>query len=95
MAAMEITEPYKLLNIGFGNLVIAGRVVALLNPASSPMRRLREDAKERNLLVDATQGRKTRCIVVMDSGHVILSAVQPETIRLRFTQGRDAAREEL
>jgi regulator of extracellular matrix RemA (YlzA/DUF370 family) len=95
MAVTEVTEPYKLLNIGFGNLVIAGRVVALLNPASSPMRRLREDAKERNLLVDATQGRKTRCIVVMDSGHVILSAVQPETIRLRFTQGRDSAREEL
>jgi regulator of extracellular matrix RemA (YlzA/DUF370 family) len=95
MAATEATELYKLLNIGFGNLVIAGRVVALLNPASSPMRRLREDAKERNLLVDATQGRKTRCIVVMDSGHVILSAVQPETIRLRFAQDRDLAKEEL
>lgn len=75
----------RLLNIGFGNLVIAERVVSLVNPASSPMRRLREDARERGLLVDATQGRKTRCILVMDSGHVILSAVQPETIGQRFS----------
>lgn len=74
----------QLLNIGFGNLVIAGRVVALFNPSSSPMRRLREDAKQQGRLIDATQGRKTRCIVVMDSGHVILSAVQPETIKQRF-----------
>jgi regulator of extracellular matrix RemA (YlzA/DUF370 family) len=89
MSETAVNDPYKLLNIGFGNLVIAGRLVALLNPASSPMRRLREDARQKNLLVDATQGRKTRCIVVMDSGHVILSSVQPETIRLRFTQGGD------
>lgn len=74
------------MNIGFGNLVIAERVVALFNPTSSPMRRLREDAKQAGRLVDATQGRKTRCIIVMDSGHVILSAVQPETIRQRFAQ---------
>ncbi|MDR2825978.1 MAG: DUF370 domain-containing protein [Deltaproteobacteria bacterium] len=90
MTETEITEPYKLLNIGLGNLVIAGRVIALLNPSSAPMRRLREDAKQQNLLVDATQGRKTRCIVVMDSGHVILSSVQPETIRLRFIQGNES-----
>ncbi|MDL2313346.1 DUF370 domain-containing protein [Desulfovibrio sp. OttesenSCG-928-C14] len=75
---------FTLLNIGFGNLVIAERVVALFNPSSSPMRRLREDAKDSGRLVDATQGRKTRCIIVMDSGHVVLSAVQPETIRQRF-----------
>jgi regulator of extracellular matrix RemA (YlzA/DUF370 family) len=89
MTEADITEPYKLLNIGLGNLVIAGRVIALLNPSSAPMRRLREDAKQQNLLVDATQGRKTRCIVVMDSGHVILSSVQPETIRLRFIQSNE------
>jgi regulator of extracellular matrix RemA (YlzA/DUF370 family) len=82
---------FKLLNIGFGNLVIAERVVALFNPASSPMRRLREDARERGRLVDATQGRKTRCIVVMDSGHVVLSAVQPETIKQRFAQEQQNA----
>lgn len=77
---------FNLLNIGFGNLMVAERVVALFNPASSPMRRLREDAKEAGKLIDATQGRKTRCIVLTDSGHVVLSAVQPETIRQRFAQ---------
>ena len=83
-----MSEPGKtqLLNIGFGNLVIAGRVVALFNPTSSPMRRLREDAKQHGRLIDATQGRKTRCIIVMDSGHVVLSSVQPDTIRQRFGQ---------
>ena len=87
-----MSEPgkFQLLNIGFGNLVIAERVVALFNPTSSPMRRLREDAKQAGRLVDATQGRKTRCIIVMDSGHVILSAVQPETIRQRFAQEQTA-----
>lgn len=87
-----MSEPgkFQLLNIGFGNLVIAERVVALFNPTSSPMRRLREDAKQAGRLVDATQGRKTRCIIVMDSGHVILSAVQPETIRQRFAQDQNS-----
>lgn len=77
---------FQLLNIGFGNMIIAERVIALFNPNSSPMRRLREDAKQQGKLVDASQGRKTRCIIVTDSGHVILSAVQPETIRQRFAQ---------
>lgn len=76
----------SLLNIGFGNYVVNSRVVAILNPASSPMRRLREDAKETQRLVDATQGRKTRSIIVTDSGHVILSAIQAETISQRFSQ---------
>lgn len=76
----------SLLNIGFGNYVVNSRVVAILNPASSPMRRLREDAKESQRLVDATQGRKTRSIIVTDSGHVILSAIQAETISQRFSQ---------
>lgn len=87
---MSETGKFQLLNIGFGNLVIAERVVALFNPTSSPMRRLREDAKQAGRLVDATQGRKTRCIIVMDSGHVILSAVQPETIRQRFAQDQNS-----
>ena len=78
-----------LLNIGFGNYVVSSRVVAIVNPASSPMRRLREDAKESRLLVDATQGRKTRSIIVADSGHVILSAIQAETISQRFSQDED------
>ena len=78
-----------LINIGFGNYVAAARVTAIVNPASSPMRRLREDAKESRLLVDATQGRKTRSIIVADSGHVILSAIQAETISQRFSQDED------
>ena len=78
-----------LLNIGFGNYVVNARVVAIVNPASSPMRRLREDAKESQRLVDATQGRKTRSIIVTDSGHVVLSAIQAETISQRFSQDED------
>jgi hypothetical protein len=75
-----------LLNIGFGNYVVNDRVVAIVNPSSSPMRRLREDAKETGRLVDATQGRKTRSIIITDSNHVILSAIQAETISQRFIQ---------
>jgi len=78
-----------LLNIGFGNYVVNSRVIAIVNPASSPMRRLREDAKETQRLVDATQGRKTRSIIVMDSGHVVLSAIQAETISQRFSQDEE------
>lgn len=76
----------ELINIGFGNYVPASRVVGLFNPSSSPMRRLREDARNESRLIDATQGRKTRSILVTDSNHVILSAIQPETIRQRFGQ---------
>lgn len=76
----------KLLNIGFGNLVLASRVVAVVNSASSPMRRLREDAKEQSRLIDATMGRKTRSLIIMDSNHVILCAIQAETIGQRVLQ---------
>ena len=75
-----------LLNIGFGNFVVASRVVAIVSPASSPMRRLREDARAENRLVDATQGRKTRSIIITDSNHVVLSGIQAETIGQRFIQ---------
>jgi len=78
-----------LLNIGLGNFVIASRVVAVVNPSSSPMRRLREDARQQGRLIDATQGRRTRSLIITDSNHVILSAIQAETIGQRF-----AAREE-
>ncbi|MBD5608358.1 MAG: DUF370 domain-containing protein [Desulfovibrio sp.] len=74
------------INIGFGNYVLAGRVVGVVNPASSPMRRLREDAKNEGRLIDATQGRKTRSIIITDSNHIILSAIQAETISQRFNQ---------
>ncbi|MDR3073325.1 MAG: DUF370 domain-containing protein [Deltaproteobacteria bacterium] len=76
----------RLLNIGFGNLVLASRVVAVVNSASAPMKRLREDAKEEGRLIDATQGRKTRSIILTDSNHVILCAVQAETIGQRVLQ---------
>jgi regulator of extracellular matrix RemA (YlzA/DUF370 family) len=75
-----------LLNIGYGNLVIAARVVAIVSPASAPMKRLREEAGSRGKLVDATQGRRTRSIIVTDSDHVILSAINPETIASRMQQ---------
>ena len=74
----------KLLNIGFGNIVVADRVIAIVAPASAPMKRLKEDAKQDNKLVDATMGRRTRSIIITDSNHVILSGVQVETIANRL-----------
>jgi len=77
-------EP-KLLNIGFGNSVVSDRVIAILTPASSPMKRLREEAREAKRLIDTTQGRKTRSIIITDSNHVILSAIQAETVAQRYS----------
>ncbi|GBD95660.1 MAG TPA: DUF370 domain-containing protein [Nitrospirae bacterium] len=74
-----------LINVGFGNVVSAPRVIAVVAPGSSPMKRMREEAGERGKLIDATQGRKTRAIIITDSDHVILSALQVETITQRFT----------
>jgi hypothetical protein len=74
----------KLLNVGYGNVVAAARVVAVVAPNAAPIRRLREEARDRGKLVDATQGRKTRSVIVLDSDHVVLSAVQAETIALRL-----------
>ncbi len=74
----------KLLNIGFGNVVISSRVVAIVTPSSAPMKRLKEGAREAGMLVDAPQGRRTRSIITTDSNHVILSAVQAETVTQRF-----------
>ncbi len=76
-----------LLNIGYGNLIVASRIVTIAVPGSAPMKRLREEASGRGKLVDATQGRRTRSIIVTDSDHVILSAINPETIASRLTQG--------
>jgi len=74
----------NLINIGFGNIVSAARVVAIVAPGSSPIKRLRDEAGERGKLIDATQGRKTRAIIITDSDHIILSALQVETITQRF-----------
>jgi regulator of extracellular matrix RemA (YlzA/DUF370 family) len=76
----------RILNIGFGNVVVAERIVAIVNPASSPMKRLREEAKNLGKLIDATEGRKTRSILVLDSDHIVLSALQAETITQRLIQ---------
>jgi regulator of extracellular matrix RemA (YlzA/DUF370 family) len=78
-----------LVNIGFGNVVSASRVIAIVTPGSSPMKRLREEAKKRGKLVDATEGRRTRSIIITDSDHIILSALQSETITQRFGEGRE------
>jgi regulator of extracellular matrix RemA (YlzA/DUF370 family) len=75
----------RLINIGFGNTVISHRVVAVVMPGSAPMKRLREDARNSQRLVDATHGRRTRSIIITDSNHVILSAVHAETISLRLS----------
>jgi regulator of extracellular matrix RemA (YlzA/DUF370 family) len=74
----------NLLNIGFGSTVVAERVVAIVSPNSAPMKRLKDEAKEEKRLVDATHGRRTRSIIVMDSNHIVLSAIQAETISQRF-----------
>jgi len=74
----------KLLNIGFGNVVVSSRVIAIVSPNSAPMKRLKDEAKKDKRLIDSSQGRKTRSIIVTDSNHVILSAVQAETVAQRF-----------
>ena len=79
----------RLINIGFGNTVISYRVVAVVVPGSAPMKRLRERATQADRLIDATHGRKTRSIIIMDSNHVILSAMQPETLAGRLTNSSD------
>ena len=84
----------KLLNIGFGNVVSANRVVAIVSPESAPIKRIIQEARENNILIDATYGRKTRAVIIADSGHIILSAVQPETVAGRLTGGKDDEIEE-
>jgi len=80
----------RLLNIGFGNLVAVNRIVALVSPESAPIKRIIQDVRERGALIDATFGRRTRAVIVMDSGHVILSALQPETLNTRLAQLEEA-----
>jgi hypothetical protein len=77
----------RMLNVGYGNLVLASRIVAIVSPQAAPMRRLRAEATSRGKLVDATQGRRTRSILVTDSDHVILSALNPDTLASRLGPG--------
>lgn len=70
----------KLINIGFGNIVFANRVIAMVSPESAPVKRIIQESREKGNLIDATQGRRTRAVIIMDSDHIVLSAIQPETI---------------
>lgn len=74
----------KLINIGFGNIVSANRIISIVSPESAPIKRIIQEARERNMLIDATYGRRTRAVIIADSDHVILSAVQPETVAQRL-----------
>lgn len=86
---------FGLINIGFGNVVAGDRVIAIVNPESAPLKRLKEDAKGEGKLIDATYGRKTRSILITDSNHIILSAIQPETIAQRFIESMIVIEKEL
>lgn len=74
----------QLINIGFGNIVSANRIIAIVSPESAPIKRMVQEAKDNGSAIDATYGRRTRAVVIMDSGHIILSAVQPETVAGRL-----------
>lgn len=80
----------KLINIGFGNMVSASRVIAIVSPDSAPIKRIIQDVRDKGQLVDATYGRRTRAVVIMDSGHVLLSAIQPETVAGRMYGKNDS-----
>lgn len=84
----------KFINIGFGNMVSAGRIVAIAGPDSAPIKRLVQDAKEDNRVIDVSCGRRTRAVIITDSEHVILSAIQAETITNRLTGGDSAGDDE-
>ena len=77
----------KLINIGYGNIISSEKMVAIVSPDSAPIKRMIQEAKETKNIIDATYGRKTRAVIIMDSGHIILSAVQPETVASRFDKG--------
>ena len=84
----------KLINIGFGNMVSAARLLAVVSPESAPIKRIIQEARERSMLIDATYGRRTRAVMIMDTDHVILSALTPEIIAGRFAGKQDKQMEE-
>ena len=81
----------NLLNIGFGSTVVSDRVVAIVSPNSAPMKRLKDEARDEKRLIDATHGRRTRSIIIMDSHHVVLSAIQAETISQRYAAQKESS----
>ncbi|MGN1058887.1 MAG: extracellular matrix/biofilm regulator RemA [Clostridia bacterium] len=84
----------KLINIGFGNIVSSDRLVAVVSPESAPIKRMIQEARDRSMLIDATYGRRTRAVIIMDSDHIVLSAVQPTTVANRLNDNEAVAEEE-
>lgn len=85
----------KLINVGFGNSIVSRRVVAIISPNAAPIKRLRDEARDDKRLIDATQGRKTRSVIVTDSNHIVLSAIQSETIAQRFSPDCNLTKEDI
>lgn len=84
----------KLINIGFGNMVSANRLIAIVSPESAPIKRIIQEARDKGVLIDATYGRRTRAVLITDSDHVILSAIQPETVANRIVERDDEEEDE-
>ena len=84
----------QLINIGFGNIVSADRIISIVSPESAPIKRIVQEAKDSKMAIDATYGRRTRSVIIMDSGHIILSAVQPETVASRVDNDDDEDEED-
>ena len=84
----------KLINIGFGSMIAAARVLAIVDPDSAPIKRVVQEARERGMLIDASYGRKTKAVILMDTDHVILSAMTTETLAARWTQKTEHSEEE-
>ena len=84
----------KLINIGYGNMVSANRIITIVSPESAPIKRIIQEARDNGVLIDATYGRRTRAVIIMDSGHVVLSSIQPETVANRFVQTADGPDDE-
>ena len=83
----------RLIHIGFGNIVNTDKIIAIVSPDSAPIKRMVQEARDRGVLIDATYGRKTRSVVIMDSDHIVLSAIQPDTVAARLN-GKEAVEEE-
>ena len=84
----------KLINIGFGNIIAANRLIAIVSPESAPIKRMIQEARDKGVLIDATYGRRTRAVVVTDSDHIVLSALQPETVANRLSGNNTLSAEE-
>jgi regulator of extracellular matrix RemA (YlzA/DUF370 family) len=91
--SQEVTMNIKLINIGFGNIVSANRIISIVSPESAPIKRIITDSRTQHKLIDATYGRRTRAVIITDSDHVILSAVQPETVAQRLLNKEDLTEE--